>query len=427
MTEIEKIFFNFFWQNKFCQNLFLLSKEELLETFEYEFEGQKGGYSLPRIIISNAKEKNEDLVETVKLRNENQKILFDETIEKRFTSLIKVFENLLETKLKGPVDNFIKYIEKKGIIGVFRIILKLSDEKNREKNIIELLKEFKFIPPSINDYKSLEQYFKKSIIPKKGGEILTESNITTFFEGVKLIKDLYLTVYFKKLMETNQILVNSLSKEDDFENRIKLFHLLYESGIISSSSEDGLLECTNCKPGTFKGAIKLNIDPNKLEKLKCPVCNDHLTYFVPYNLHDDIFKIVKSKDGLLLDAYCKILNDKKYKYLTNQFYLGDIEIDCEFYDENNYYIVESKMYKINTSLNKLHIKIKKDLKDLIKKCIRLQKLDRFSARSIKPILLVNIIDNDILNDCENIFKNNHPDTLYQNARILNINMILNTL
>lgn len=425
MTETEKIFYNFFWQNKFCQNLFLLSKEELLETFQYEFEGQKGGYSLPRIIISNAKERNEDLVETVKLRNENQKILFDESIEKRLTSLVKVFENILETKLKGPFENFIKYIEKKGIVGVFRIILKLSDEKNREKNVIELLQEFKFISPNINDYKSLEQHFKKSILPKKGGEVLTESNINTFFEGVKLIKDLYLTVYYKKLMETNQILVNSLSKEDDFENRIKLFHLLYESGIIGSSTEDALLECTNCKPGTFKGAIKLNIDPNKLEKLKCPVCNDNLTYFVPYTLHNDIFKIVKSKDGLLLDAYCQLLKDKRYNYSTNQCYLDDIEIDCEFYDDENYYIVESKMYKINTPVNRLHIKIKQDLRNLIKKCKRLEKLEKFSNKTIKPILLVNIIDNDILVECENIFKDNHTDTLSQNARILNFNMILN--
>ena len=36
MSEIKKKFYNLFWKNKSCQNLFLLSKEEFLDTKEVD-------------------------------------------------------------------------------------------------------------------------------------------------------------------------------------------------------------------------------------------------------------------------------------------------------------------------------------------------------------------------------------------------------
>lgn len=51
MSEIKKVFYNLFWQNQSCQNLFMLSKEELLETTTIG-EGENAfSYSLPRITI----------------------------------------------------------------------------------------------------------------------------------------------------------------------------------------------------------------------------------------------------------------------------------------------------------------------------------------------------------------------------------------
>lgn len=425
MTTTIKIFYSFFWKNKSCQNLFLLSKEELLENISYDLDGTKINYTLPRIIISNALQnyKDAEVLDTVVNRTESQSILLKDLVDNRINSLIKPFEVLLETKLKKPFENLVKHIEKKGLWEVFRIIALLANEKKREENVIALLKEFKFINPSINNYKELEENFKKVIIPKKGGQIITEQNITTFFEGVKMIKDIYITFYSKKLYTTNQILVNSLHSEDNFESRLKLFHLLYENEIISSSQEDALIECTNCKKGSYGGVLRLNIDPNKLQNLKCPNCNKEVTYFVPYELHKDIFEIIKEKDGLLLHAYCNFLQSKNISYQTNLNYLDDIEIDCMYNDESNTYIIESKMYKINTPINRLEKKIKKDFSNLIKVVKRLETLDEFKDKNLVPFLLVNVVDNTILIECEKTLKENHPDDLTQKGRIINFNMI----
>lgn len=425
MTTTTKIFYSFFWKNKSCQNLFLLSKEELLENISYDLEGTKINYTLPRIIISNALQNYDDAeaLDTVVNRTESQSILLKDLVDNRFNSLIKPFEVLLETKLKKPFENLVKHIEQKGLFGVVKIVLMLADEEKREENTIKLLQEFQFIGPNITNYKELEESFKKAIIPKKGGQIITEQSITTFFEGVKMIKDIYITFYSKKLYTTNQILVNSLHSEDNYQNRLKLFRDLYENGIIYSSQEDALVECTSCKKGTYGGVLRLNINPNKLQNLKCPDCNKELTYFVPYELHQDIFEIVKEKDGLLLHAYCNFLQSRNISYQTNLNYLDDIEIDCMYHDSENIYIVESKMYKINTPKNRLEKKIKKDFRDLIKVVQRLETLDEFKDKNLVSILLVNVIENTILIECEKVLKENHHDELTQKGKIINFNRI----
>lgn len=424
MSKITKVFYDKFWENKSYQNLFLLSKEEFLETFLFEFEGVKKEFPLPRIIISNTlNDFEDDILETVINRNKTQHVFLDSSINERLNHFLPIFEDLFESKLKKPIDNFIKHIEKKGLLGLVRIIFMLADEDKREENIIKLLQEFKFINPNVNNFKELEENFKTVLIPKNNGKIFTENNINTFLEGVKLIKDIYINHYYKKLYSTNQILINSLNSEDDFASRIKLFHTLFEDEIIYASKEDALVECTNCKPGTYKGAIKLNIDPNKLSKLKCPVCNSELTYFVPYELDKEIFEIVKSKDGLLLNAYCDFLYRKKLNFKININYLDDIEVDCIFSDSNYTYIVECKMYKINTPKNRLNIKIKRDYRDLIKVAKRLIETDEFLNKNIKPILLVNIIDTEFIIEIERELKEGNNDVLYNSARILNIDLI----
>lgn len=74
MTEVTQIFYNLFWQDKACQNLFLLSKEELLDTKRLELEGVSTSISLPRIIISNIQDKEDFNHKTIRLRNETNNI-----------------------------------------------------------------------------------------------------------------------------------------------------------------------------------------------------------------------------------------------------------------------------------------------------------------------------------------------------------------
>ena len=143
-----------------------------------------------------------------------------------------------------------------------------------------------------------------------------------------------------------------------------------------------MVECTNCKKGTYNGVIRLNTNPIKLNNLKCPNCEKGLIYFVPYELHKDILEIVKEKDGLLLHAYCNHLHVEGIPYYKNKNFLDDIEIDCMYEINNNIYIVESKMYKINTPIERLKTKIKRDFSDAIKVVKRLEKLDEFKAKNL---------------------------------------------
>ena len=81
MDNIIEIFYNFFWKNKACRNLFLLSKEELLDTKKIPFGDKETSLSLPRIIISNIQEKDDFTHETIRIRNENQNIISDGLLE----------------------------------------------------------------------------------------------------------------------------------------------------------------------------------------------------------------------------------------------------------------------------------------------------------------------------------------------------------
>ena len=56
MTLIKKKFYHLFWSNPSCQNLFLLSKEELLETRTFGTDDFTFSFSTNRIIVSNAQD-----------------------------------------------------------------------------------------------------------------------------------------------------------------------------------------------------------------------------------------------------------------------------------------------------------------------------------------------------------------------------------
>ncbi len=63
---IKKKFFHLFWNNASCQNLFLLSKEELLETRNFGDEEFSFSFSTNRIIVSNAQDNESELIDTIR-------------------------------------------------------------------------------------------------------------------------------------------------------------------------------------------------------------------------------------------------------------------------------------------------------------------------------------------------------------------------
>lgn len=425
MSEIKKVFYNLFWQNQSCQNLFMLSKEELLETTTIGNDDNAFSYSLPRITISNAQESEDNVHDTIKFRNETQNIFLDGSLNAKIEYFAPILEDFFDKHFRKSFEKLINDFDKKGLSLFFRAIKILTNEEKREKNSIKFLKEYGFIGQNIETFKEIEANFERRLIPKKGNELINENTINTFFEGIKFIKELYVNHSYKKLYNTNQILVNTLNSEDNFTSRIKLFHLLYDNKIIAPSSEDAFIECSHCDPGTYKGVFQLQINPNKLKDLKCPVCSQEVTYFVPYELHKEIYNVVKSQDGLLLDAYCNVLDSNKYQYKTNQHFLDNIEIDCIFSDGIFTYIVEAKMYKINTETYKLKSKIREHFGKLIKDVERLQKLPEFKEIVLKPILLVNVIDTFLVQEIEVELKEINEGVIGQNTRILNLNLLKN--
>lgn len=423
MSNIKKKFYHLFWNNTSCQNLFLLSKEELLETKTFGSNNNTFTFSTNRIIVSNVQDGNDDLMETVKSRSEIYNIDLDSSIGEKIEYFKPILEQFFDSRFKKSIDKLSTDIEKKGwkfFTKIFKILVK---EETRESNIIKLLQEYGFIGKHINSFKEIETSFEKMLIPSKGNELMNEKTINTFFEGLKFVKELYVNNSHKHLYNTNQILINTLNNEDNFESRIELFGKLYDSGIITPSKDDAFIECTHCDPLTYRGVFQLRLNPKKLKVLKCPVCTKELTYFVPYELHEDIYNIVKEKDGLLLNALCNKLDIHKIKHQLNPTFLENIEVDCIFKTEELTYIVETKMYKINTTKAKLKSKIRKHFGKFVIDLNRLSELEQFKGIQLKPLLLLNIPDKELLADINNELKTKNLDDTSQRISIINLSLL----
>lgn len=391
--ETRKKFYNIFWKEKTCQNLFMLSKHELLDTITIE----SLSYFTNKIIISNDNKVVNDTNKIVQYRSEHQMIEIESMIQEKIEHFKPLLDHFINHRFKKSIDLLQKDVEEKGLRLLMKIIKILFDEERREELSIKFLKEYKFIGNNINSFKDLSENIQKQLIPKKGNKLINEVNISIFMELVRFVKDFYEYNIYKKLISSNQILVNTRSVEDNFESRIKMFKLLYDAKILLNSSEDAFIECTHCDPDTYKGVFKLKVNPSKLEKLKCPVCNEILTYYVPYKLENEIFEIVKSQDGLLLDALTYKLEENNIKYKVNQHYENDIEVDCVFETQDGVYIIETKMYQNNNQDRKIVSKIKEDYGKLLKDYKRLKKIIG-KEKNLIPILLINILDETVINE-----------------------------
>lgn len=404
MRDIKEIFYNIFWQNKACQNLFLLSKEELLDTKSIPINNDDSrSISFPRIIISNV-DKEDTSHTTIKHRTEGGLIKSESSIVKKMEKYKPLINNFLESKFGKSLDKFSNelYVNPGNFAKIFMQYLSANEEQKNEILIKELQK-FGFIGKHINNLSELENYFRKEFFAKNNKEIFSEENIWNFFELIKSLKDIYINEAYKGLYETNQVLVNSLFEKDNFVDRLKLFNQLYEAEIISPSREDAFVECTNCPPDTYRGTLQLQINPLKLKDFKCPVCQKPLNFYVPYELRKEIYQIIKAKDGLLLNALCQLLAKNQVSYSINQTFLKDIEVDCMFYNSNKVFIVECKMYKINNTHQKLKSKMKEHYGKLISNVKRLNNQE-FKDKEIIPILLVNITHSAIIKEVKEEIK-----------------------
>lgn len=427
MSLVKNNFYNIFWNNRTCRNLFLLSKEELLETISIGDGSNPYTYSINKLIISNT-ENNDEEFKAIKFRNEHNTNAIDISLEDKIEYFKPILEDFFGKHLKKPIDRLIEDVEKKGWRMFVKLIKILSNEKTREQRVIKELQEYGFIGKHLKSFNEIESYLENKLIPKKNNQLINEQTINRFLEGLKFVKELYINHSYKRLYSTNQILVNTLNSEDNFESRLSLFRLLYESKILLPiSSEDAFIECSNCEPNVYKGVFKLQVSPKKLKDFKCPLCKSELKYFVPYKLDDSIYKIIKNKDGLLLDALTNKLEKYNFIYKTNQTFSNDIEVDCIYdailNDVEVTYIVETKMLKLNTEINKLKNKIRKHYGKLINDVTRLQEIDEFKGKILKPLLLVNVTDENLITEINNELKSNNPYTLNQHTEVMNIEFL----
>ncbi|MFN4149492.1 MAG: hypothetical protein ACK4IX_00980 [Candidatus Sericytochromatia bacterium] len=425
MTIIKKKFYHLFWKDPSCQNLFLLSKEDLLETRNFGNEEFSFSFSTNRIIVSNAQDNESELIDTIKTRSELYNMEIDNLLNDKFESLKPIIEQFFDSKFKKSIEKLGHDIENKPLKFLARILKIAFDEENREPKAIEFLQEYGFIGKHLKSFIEIEASIGKSLIPSKNNELINEKTIHTFFDGIKFIKELYVNHSYKNLYNTNQVLINTLNSEDNFQSRIKLFGDLYDSKIIEPSKDDAFIECSHCDPLTYRGVFQLRLNPKKLKDLKCPVCSNELTYFVPYELHDDIYKVVKSHDGLILDALCNKLSINGNLFELNKKFLNDIEIDCIFKSETKVYIIEVKMYKQNnTTEEKLISKIKEHYSKLVIDVGRIENNKEFGGLDIIPLLITNINNQNILKVSQQHFKAITSESKYYNVgKIINLNLL----
>lgn len=424
MNIIEEVFYNIFWQNLSCRNLFLMAKDELLETITITGQNSSYTYPLNRLVISNIHYDHSD-IDTIKYRNENYNLVLDSSIERKVEYFKPILVDFYNKNFKKGVDKLQEDIEKRGWKLLLRLIRILSDDNNQEERIVELLHDYGFVGKHLVSFEQIEQYFSEYFVPGKKNIINAES-INSFFEIIRYVKELYVSQSYKKLYISSQNLSNTLHSEDDFESRLKLFRHLYESKIMLSSTEDAFIECSNCAPGVYRGVFQLQMNPIQLQKLTCPVCSSQLTYFIPYKLDDHIYRIIKDKDGLLLHAFSRKLDDYDIEHQLNQTFLKDIEVDCIFTRFENgqkiTYLVEAKMYKTNTTINKLKSKIREHYWKLIKDVERLSQLNEFQSSTLQSILLLNVLDRDLIIEIGKELRLTESGALVSYPMILNLDM-----
>ena len=425
MSLIKQKFFHLFWNNKSCQNLFLLSKEELLESIKIG-DNKPFVYTTNRIIVSNVQEaSNQEVKETIENRSNIYNLELDNSLQSKIEYFTPLFNNFLDSNFKKSFDRLsedIKNDSSKLVKDIFRIVF--APEKF-DQIVIKRLQEYGFIGKNINSLKELEDKINTSLIPSKNNELINEDTIKTFLDALKYIKELYVNQSFKSLYATNQVLINTLNSDDNFESRITLFGNLYDSKIIVPSEDDAFIECINCDKLTYKGVFQLRLNPKKLKDLKCPVCKNELSYFVPYELDENIYHLVKSHDGLLIHALENNFRKNNRNFDLNKKFFNDIEIDCILYETNRIFFIEVKMYKQNTTKRKLVSKLKEHFIKLIKDAERVSSIEDYKNFEIIPILLTNIIDINILNETKTFFVDNCTEINFNQWGIVNIDWINN--
>lgn len=398
MSTQTEIFYNLFWKSQSCRNLFLLSKEELLDIHAFPILNKTIRYTFPRIILSNDTD-NKKLKELSTIRTDTHGIQAEQKLTDLFSNLEAKFKLIENTPFGKSVERLIVDVTNspENVLSAILDILCTDEAVDTEKVVITLLQKYGFVGKHVNNFDELILFIENEVVQKNIDRVFSEDNVHSVLDGLKNLKDVYWTSVKKTMSSTKQSLVNALHERETLKERLHLFDLLYDQDIIRLSNADSFVECPNCDPGRYRGMMQLGIRPTRTSKITCPICNGKAHFYIPYDLHPEIYNLIKAKDGLLLNAICHVLDKKKLKCQTNltDKDFPDVEIDCLVKVGTTRLVIESKMYKLETDERKLFGKVKKHVGKLRDDLLKI-KQGTNTKYQLVPILVVNISNTNVL-------------------------------
>ncbi|MBI1228004.1 MAG: hypothetical protein GC192_22420 [Bacteroidetes bacterium] len=342
MTAIDKKFYNLFWTDPICQTIFSSHKAQLLED-EVELIVAKEKFYAQRIVLTNSQKRRTGT--QIAKRNENESI---ELIHKLQVATKKYFDEAkIDIYIKKKFGKAIKLIEKdltkSG--GWWKLVMKLVGSLDSEKDLFKLLTDYYLIPKEIETKEQFGKYLENEI-SSNIREFLKKENLSELAISIDLISTYYNYKIKNNLVSATKHYTDVFYDNENFQDRLYFFDNLYEIGVIKGGKLKSYYECVNCSPNIFNGVLTLDIKPTSL-KMKCPSCSKELFYIVPYELDKVIYDNIVHKDGILFFAIQHILEQHKYKFISNYHQPPDVELDfCLLNDQQLIYeIIEVKMFK----------------------------------------------------------------------------------
>ena len=276
-----------------------------------------------------------------------------------------------------------------------KLLLKVGSAIDEEKDFFKLLSDYHLIPESITYGEEFVKYCEAQFRSHLQ-ELLSKENLSDLAISIDLLSTYYNNKIKNNLYRATKHYTDVLYDSENYKNRLELFDDLYEMEIIKGGQLKGYYECVECPPNTFNGVVTSDIKPTKL-KMKCPSCSKELSYMIPYELDEQIYKNIVHADGLLFFAVQYLLEFNKIPFQINQTYLKDVELDICLTDSNNstYEIIELKMFKTDrpedTQITNIKTAVSK-MKNAINKLVEIDS----GFKTIAHSLVTNITNDNVL-------------------------------
>jgi isopentenyldiphosphate isomerase len=391
MNAVQKKFFNLFWSETVCQQIFSKHRSELLEN-EVELIVSQETFFPQRIVLTNSqaqkvrktaetRTENENIELVHRLQSTARKYLNDEEVEKYALS-----------KLSRTIAKVENDISKEG--GWVKLGIKIISSLDSEEDLFRLLTDYYLVPEGIRNMEHLLVYLEKKAL-EEFREIVRKENLYDLAISIDLISTYYNYKIKHNLLEATKHYTDTLYNDENFNSRLPLFDTLYETDVIIGGKLKGYYECVECGPNKFNGIITTDIKPSRLA-FDCPSCKSNLLYMVPYEIDQGIYQNIIDKDGLLFHAIGYLLEKHNYAFVANSNYLEDVELDFVIKGNNGIItdIVEVKMFKTNRPLDTQVGNIR-DAVSKIKKADTKLKTANLVPPKVQYSLVTNLTDEDV--------------------------------